>query len=163
MSSTEARTFARALYETLLGNTLTQLRAASTKLNGAAEAGTVADRIATALPAESLPEVRNFLAVLASENALDQLPAIISAFEQYTHDSLQEVLTGDVTSAQALSAVQQGRIGGELRERYGKQLELEFKVDPSLIGGLIIRVGDQVLDNSLRSRLSVVQRSMLGN
>ena len=46
-------------------------------------------------------------------------------------------------------------------ERYGDRLELRFQVDPTLIGGLIIRVGDQVLDNSLRTRLSSIQRNML--
>jgi F-type H+-transporting ATPase subunit delta len=38
---------------------------------------------------------------------------------------------------------------------------VRFRVDPSLIGGLIIRIGDQVLDNSLRTRLSAIQRNML--
>ena len=70
-------------------------------------------------------------------------------------------LTGEVISAIELSESQQAKIVGELRGRYGERLELRFATDPSLIGGLIIRVGDQVLDNSLRTRLSAIQRNML--
>jgi F-type H+-transporting ATPase subunit delta len=58
---------------------------------------------------------------------------------------------------------QRAKIASELRERYGDGLELRFSVDPSLIGGLIIRIGDQVLDNSLRARLSAIQRNMLAS
>jgi len=48
-----------------------------------------------------------------------------------------------------------------LRGKYGEGLTVHFDVDASLIGGLIVRVGDQVLDNSLRTRLSAVKNSML--
>jgi F-type H+-transporting ATPase subunit delta len=49
-----------------------------------------------------------------------------------------------------------------LQQRYPQaELDVKFSVDESLIGGLVIRVGDQVLDNSLRSRLGAIQRNML--
>ena len=62
-----------------------------------------------------------------------------------------------------LTEAQQATITGDLRSRYGADLKVSFGVDQSLIGGLIIRVGDQVLDNSLRTRLSAVQRNMLAS
>ena len=106
--------------------------------------------------------MRNFLLTLAQEGALDRLPEIVRSFERYSQAGAQK-LSGEVISAVALDDAQQKRITEELRARYGDQLELRFSVDPSLIGGLIIRIGDQVLDNSLRTRLSAIQRSMLAS
>ncbi|MBC8077218.1 MAG: ATP synthase F1 subunit delta [Chloroflexales bacterium] len=160
MSSPEARTFARALYETLLGNTIAQLRGASEKLASNAD-GAAPERIAAALPQNAPPELRNFLAVLAREGALEQLPAIVMALEEYAPRADRRPISGEITSAQPLSPEQRQRITADLTQRYGQQLELVFKEDTSLIGGLIIRVGDQVLDTSLRTRLSAVQRSMM--
>jgi F-type H+-transporting ATPase subunit delta len=122
----------------------------------------VAARIDAALPAETPREARNFLLALAREGALDRLPAIVKAFERYSQGETRR-LDGEVISAVALGEAQRAKIAGELRERYGDGLELRFSVDPSLIGGLIIRIGDQVLDNSLRTRLSAIQRNMLAS
>lgn len=159
MSTPDARTFARAIYETLLGNTISQLRSAADKL--AANTDKAApERIAAALPAGAPPELRNFLAVLAREGALDQLPAVVSALEEYAPRADRRPISGEITSAQTLTPEQRQRITADLAQRYGQQLELSFKEDASLIGGLIIRVGDQVLDTSLRTRLSAIQRSM---
>lgn len=160
MSSTEARTYARALYETLVANAVAQLRQAETKLGG----GTVtADRIAAAVPEGAGSEIRNFLAVLASEGATSQLASIIDALEAYIIRGGPQTIDAEVTSAVELSASQQERIQSDLRQRYGEQLATTFNVDSEIIGGLIIRVGDQVLDNSLRTRLSAVQRNMLAS
>jgi F-type H+-transporting ATPase subunit delta len=155
--------FARALYESLVGGALKTLRAAAARLEGAGDAGPDLEaRITAALPPDAPREVRNFLMVLASEGTLDRLPAIIQAFEGYSQSEAR-VLTSEVTSAVPLSETQQAHIIDDLRQRYGDRLEVRFSVDPSLIGGLIIRVGDQVLDNSLRARLSAVQRNMLAS
>lgn len=159
MSTTEARTFARALYETLIGNAVTQLHAIASRMDGAQSATSI-DRIVAGLPQGAGPEVRNFLAVLASEGDLGQLPEIVTELEAYIKSSVPQVLDGAVTSAVELSTDQQKHITSELQQRYGDQLTVTFKTDQSIIGGLIIRIGDQVLDNSLRTRLSVVQRSM---
>ena len=163
MSTSEAQVFARALYDSLVGGTLQALRAAAAKLEGANGTGPELEgRIAAALPPEAPREARNFLLTLAREDALDRLPAIVQAFERYSQGETR-VLNSEVISAVALDEAQQARITSELRERYGDRLEVRFTVDPSLIGGLIIRVGDQVLDNSLRTRLSAVQRNMLAS
>lgn len=161
MSTAEAQVFARALYDALVGGALQALRTAATALEGVS--GTDSDveaRIASALPSDAPREVRNFLLTLVREGALDRLSAIVQAFERYSQTDARPLLS-EVTSAVELSEAQQKHISDELRQRYGDRLELRFVVDPSLIGGLIIRVGDQVLDNSLRTRLSSIQRNML--
>ncbi len=163
MSTSEAKIYARALYDSLVGGTLQALHAAAAKLEGASGNGPdLEGRIAEVLPRDAPREARNFLLTLAREGALDRLPEIIQAFEGYSQGETR-VLNSEVTSAVPLSEQQQAHIISELRERYGDRLEVRFGVDPSLIGGLIIRVGDQVLDNSLRARISAVQRNMLAS
>jgi F-type H+-transporting ATPase subunit delta len=163
VSTSEAQVFARALSDSLVGGALQTLRTAAAKLEGVSGAGPELEgRITLALPPDAPREARNFLLTLAREGALDRLPDIVHAFERYSRGEAQ-ALTSEVSSAVALDDAQQARITQELRTRYGDRLEVRFNVDPSLIGGLIIRVGDQVLDNSLRARLSAVQRNMLAS
>ncbi len=76
-------------------------------------------------------------------------------------ESGSERLSGEITSAVPLNQQQKERIASELRQRYGSRLDLHFTEDETLIGGLIIRIGDQVLDTSLRTRLGAIQRSMM--
>lgn len=161
MSTSESQVIARALYDALIGGALQSLRAAAAKMEPTN--GTGADfesRVLAGLPADAPREVRNFLIALAREGAIEQLPGVVQAFEHYSRGE-QQALTGEVISAFKLDEAQRTRITHELRQRYGDRLELRFQEDPSLIGGLIIRVGDRVLDNSLRTRLSAIQRNML--
>ena len=99
---------------------------------------------------------------MAREGVLDRLPSVVQAFEQFGQSNARS-MSGEVVSAVELSEAQRATILNDLRSRYGQQLDLRFGVDSSLIGGLIIRVGDQVLDNSLRARLSAIQRNMLAS
>ena len=62
-----------------------------------------------------------------------------------------------------LETAQRQTIESDLAQRYGAGISVSYQVDPTLIGGLILRVGDQVLDNSLRTRLSAIQRNMLSS
>jgi F-type H+-transporting ATPase subunit delta len=163
VSTSESQVYARALYDALVGGALKSLQAASARLNASqADSKAVEQQIATALPADAPREVRNFLLAMAHEDKLDQLPGVIQAFESYMQREARP-LSGEIISAVALTDAQRAKVTSDLRARYGERLELRFSVDPSLIGGLIIRVGDQVLDNSLRARLSAVQRNMLAS
>jgi F-type H+-transporting ATPase subunit delta len=120
----------------------------------------LAQRISAALPADALPQVRNFLLGLAKEGLLDQVGDVADAFGRLTTSTSVEAVEAVITSAVALSADQQAAIIADLRTRYG-DLNATFAVEASLIGGLVIRIGDRVLDNSLRTRLSAIQRNML--
>jgi F-type H+-transporting ATPase subunit delta len=159
VSTPDAQVFARALYDALIGGALRSLREAAGRLESV-PGNSPEERVAMALPADAPREVRNFLQALAHEDALDRLPVIVRFFERYSQGEAQ-ALNGEVISAVELDEEQKNRIVDELRGRYGERLNLRFSVDASLIGGLIIRIGDQVLDNSLRTRLSAIQRNML--
>ena len=163
MSTSESQVYARALYDALIGGTQQALKAAAKRLEGVqGDAATLEQQSIAALPADAPREARNVLVTLAREGKLDLLPAVIQSFDQYALSSARP-LSGEVISAIELNDQQRAKIIRDLHARYGERLEVRFGVDPSLIGGLIIRIGDQVLDNSLRARLSAVQRNMLAS
>ncbi|KFU81286.1 ATP synthase F1 subcomplex delta subunit [Amycolatopsis lurida] len=67
-----------------------------------------------------------------------------------------------VTSASALSGEQQARLSEKLNALYGRQLALHVEVDPSLGGGLVVRVGDEVIDGSTAGRIDALRRRLAG-
>ncbi len=161
MSSSDAREAARALYDALVGGALQTLKAAAPQLQAiSGEGPDLQARVLATLPPDAPPIVGRFVVGLAGSGMLSQLPAVVREFERYAQASGATRLTGEVVSAEELTDAQRSRITAELRGRDGAQLQLSFKVDETLIGGLIIRVGDQVLDNSLRTRLGAIQRNM---
>lgn len=159
MSTSEAQVIARALYDSLMNSTLQALKSAAGTLHGSAGAD-VEQRITAALPADAPRQLQNLLLALAKEGTLDRLPNVARAFEGYLQESEEQAGSAEITSAESLSETQQSHITDELRARYGRKLDVRFVTDPSIIGGLVIRIGDQVLDNSLRARLSAIQRNM---
>ena len=66
-----------------------------------------------------------------------------------------------MTSADPLHDSAVAEIKTRLIKKLGKQVELEVKIDRSLIGGMILRVGDQVIDGSLKGKLEALERSLL--
>jgi F-type H+-transporting ATPase subunit delta len=163
VSTSESQVYARALYDVLIGGAQQALKTVAKRLEGAqGDSAALEQQVSAALPPDTSREVRNVLLTLAREGKLDLLPAMVESFGQYGQSNARP-LTGEVISAVELDEQQRAKILGDLRARYGERLDLRFSFDPSLIGGLIIRVGDQVLDNSLRARLSAVQRNMLAS
>lgn len=147
----DARALAAPLVEALLTTAAEQIRTAAPRI-----AGLSASEAAAVLPADLLPQVRNFLLTMVKEGLTGELNAVAAALPGYLETGSRTV-DASVTSAIELSAEQKERITRELQQRYG-DVHVTYHVDPTLIGGLIIRVGDQVLDNSLRARLSAIQR-----
>lgn len=98
-------------------------------------------------------------AALKAEGREDMLADILAELVALAHGNAPT--TADVTSAVDLSAEQRAKIEGELRGRYGATLDITYNVDPAVLGGLIVRVGDKVLDTTVRQRLNAVQRNMM--
>jgi F-type H+-transporting ATPase subunit delta len=69
-------------------------------------------------------------------------------------------LTAKVSSAVALTGDEQSALGEKLDARFGQPLELRFDVDPSLLGGVKVRVGDQVIDGSVKGKLEALAQSL---
>jgi len=68
----------------------------------------------------------------------------------------------DVASAHALTPEQMQQLSDTLRTTIGKNVQINTRVDPSLLGGLIVKVGSKMIDNSLRTKLSNLKVAMKG-
>ncbi|MGP7794631.1 F0F1 ATP synthase subunit delta [Sphingomonas sp. CLY1604] len=104
---------------------------------------------------------RNFLGVLAENRRLGQLPAIIRAFRQLAARHRGET-TAEVASAHPLTDDQVTELKQQLRQRVGRDVSVDLTVDPSLLGGLVVRIGSQMIDSSIRTRLNALASAMKG-
>ncbi|HWU94071.1 MAG TPA: F0F1 ATP synthase subunit delta [Sphingomonas sp.] len=103
----------------------------------------------------------NFLGVLAENRRLGQLPAVIRSFRQLAAAHRGET-TALVTSAHPLSADQVSALKQQLRTRIGREVAIDLSVDPSLLGGLVVKIGSQMIDSSIKTRLNSLAHAMKG-
>jgi F-type H+-transporting ATPase subunit delta len=104
---------------------------------------------------------RRFVLVVAQNRRLFALSSMINGYLAELARRRGEI-KAEVTSARPLSAAQLQALEETLREILGGKAEVGVTVDPSLIGGLIVKVGSQMIDNSLRSKLQRLQLAMKG-
>ena len=107
------------------------------------------------------PMTRNFLGVLAANRRLAALPEMVRAFASIAAATRGEV-TAEVTSAHPLSATQLKALETKLKAREGKEVKVKASVDPALLGGLVVRIGSQQIDSSIRTRLNSLANAMKG-
>jgi len=104
---------------------------------------------------------QNFLGVLAGNRRLTALPDVVRAFATIAAAARGEV-NAEVTSAHPLSADQLKALEAKLKAREGKDVKLKTKVDPEILGGLVVRIGSQQIDSSIRTRLNTLAQAMKG-
>jgi F-type H+-transporting ATPase subunit delta len=107
------------------------------------------------------PLVRNILGLMAKNRRLFVLPQVIAAYLTELAMRRGEVMA-HVTSAQALSEAQRLSLDERLRRAVGGKVAIELRVDPSLLGGLIVKLGSRMVDASLSSKLHRLQLAMKG-
>jgi F-type H+-transporting ATPase subunit delta len=165
--STIARPYAKAAFRQAQASS--QLDRWSTLLDRAA-AGVADSRVAslignprvtpaqladlvTSVAGENLNEQEsNFLRVLADNRRLRILPDIARLF-QAMKDDAEGTVDVSVTSAAVMQDSERERIAAALAKRFGRKVRVHTQVDPSLIGGAVVRAGDLVIDGSIKSRL----------
>jgi F-type H+-transporting ATPase subunit delta len=106
------------------------------------------------------PIVHNFALLLVERGRINTLPMIARAYQELTDAQLGRV-RATVISAKPLDTTTEADILRALERRTGKKVLMKSEVDPSLIGGVVARVGDLVLDGSLRTRLASVGSRIL--
>jgi F-type H+-transporting ATPase subunit delta len=106
------------------------------------------------------PVTRNTIGLLAARHRLVLLPHVARALGRLS-DERSGVARALVTSAAPLPAGFLERLSAELSRTAGKKVVVEHEIDPSLIGGIITRIGDRVIDGSVKSRLSALRRGLL--
>lgn len=103
--------------------------------------------------------VANFVSLVAKNGRLFALPAMINQFKALAAEDRGEV-HAEVTSAQPLSKAHQDSLAAALKKKIGKDVTLEQHVDADLIGGLIVKVGSQMIDSSLKTKLTAMKIAM---
>lgn len=104
---------------------------------------------------------RKFLGVLAQGRRLSQLSAAIRAFETLLSNHKGES-RAEVVSAHPLAKTQVTALEKALRTRVGRDVAVDLKVDPSILGGLVVKIGSQMIDSSIRTRLNTLAQAMKG-
>ncbi|EDL48558.1 F0F1 ATP synthase subunit delta [Erythrobacter sp. SD-21] len=102
---------------------------------------------------------QKFLGTLAQNRRLGQLPGIIRAFRAIAAAQRGEV-AAEVTSAHALTDAQLADLKTKLTAREGRTVKLSTKVDPELLGGLVVTIGSKRIDGSIRTRLNSLSQAM---
>jgi len=103
----------------------------------------------------------NFIKLTADNRRLFAIKSMIGAFRSLVAEARGEI-AAEVVSAEKLSAAQLSKLKAELKTSVGSDVELATTVDPSILGGLVVRVGSRMVDNSLRTKLENLKVSMKG-
>ncbi len=109
--------------------------------------------------ANAHPTVANLVKVVARNGRLFALPQIIKSFQALAAAGRGEI-AADVTSAVPLSRLQLSDLARTLKGKIGKTVTLSEHVDPSLIGGLVVKVGSRMIDSSLKTKLTAMKIAM---
>ena len=120
-------------------------------------------RVALALtlaPDDLSPERLNLLKLLALGKRLRELPRVRQAFEAMVAEALGRV-EFDVVVADEPDAEERARIEALVSESCGRDSSVRFTVDPAIIGGIVIRRGDHVIDGSVRRRLEELREQLV--
>jgi F-type H+-transporting ATPase subunit delta len=107
-------------------------------------------------------KVRNFLFVISDHRRMTELKSITEAFEKLIDERLG-FARAEISSAHELSEAQRAALAAELTRLTGKEARLHFSTDPSLIGGVVARVGSTVYDGSIRGQLDRLRIKLAAN
>jgi F-type H+-transporting ATPase subunit delta len=102
--------------------------------------------------ADLRPESANLLRLLTSKERIPLLPEVAEQFGRLVLDHKQ-VQSGEVVSAHPLSDEQQAKLAASLGQALGKTMQLSYRTDGDLVGGLVVRIGNRVYDASVTTQL----------
>ena len=111
----------------------------------------VIEKLAARMGASKI--IRNFLFVVIDHRRSALLPKIIETFEDVVQKR-QGIAEAEIASAVELTAAQKKEMAQKITDMTGKRVETKYAVEPGLLGGAVVRIGDTIYDGSLRSRLN---------
>lgn len=161
--------YAQLLLELATGSWVRGLRLASRRLHDSQIAARLEDpavgadektRLLAPILSDVTQPAASFVRSLVTEGDLNKLDTIVEEFESLVVRRSQYMLA-HVRSAVALTSAESKQLEKNLARRFGKDLEFEYEEDPSLIGGVIVRVGDEVIDGSLAGKLSALRERLV--
>ena len=118
----------------------------------------VIEKIAARLGVSKI--IRNFLFVIADHHRTHILPEIIASFQEVIRQR-QGVAEAEITSAVELGAKQKTELAKTLAQITGKKIETKYSLDPALLGGAVVRIGDTIYDGSVRTRLNELRSRLV--
>lgn len=107
------------------------------------------------------PLTANFLGVLAKNGRKDWLQPVIRAFKRLAADHRGET-TAEVITARPLNDDQVKQLKQQLRARAGRDVAIDATVDPAILGGIVVKLGSQQIDSSIRTKLNRLAKAMKG-
>jgi F-type H+-transporting ATPase subunit delta len=107
------------------------------------------------------PITTNFLGVLAHNRRLSQLGSVIRFFNLLAAAHRGET-TAEVVSARPLNDDQIAALRSNLKGRLGRDVAVDLSIDPTILGGLVVKVGSQMIDGSIRTKLNTLATAMKG-
>ena len=124
--------------------------------------GAQSKAMAAVLKAAGIGELtQKFIGLVAQNRRLFAVPAMIKAFHKKLAERRGE-MTAEVTAARPLTAEQQAAVSEAIKRAVGSKVSIDVKVDPALLGGLIVKVGSRMIDSSLKTKLQKLQLAMKG-
>ncbi len=165
-----SQAYAAAAYQHTTGTWLSELNAVQDKL--AADPALLADldnreldfaqrqaRLDAILPSTARTDVKNFLYTLLREGHLTLLDTVIADLARMVAQRTA-VPVAHVTSAVPLTSDEQEALRQCVQARYGNEVEFDFRVDSSILGGVIVQVGDKVIDGSIAGKLTALHERL---
>lgn len=164
------RAYARAVYETAVGEWLEDLRKIKEHLDRRDLVVALDDPMKPFDEKKALLEgalgpdidrrARNFVYTLVSNSDVNLLDEVIGDYERLLRQGVLELPLAQVTSAVPLLDGEREAIEQSLRRRFGEEAEVSYRVDPAIIGGLTIRVGDRFIDGSIATKLGAMRERL---
>lgn len=113
-----------------------------------------------ALSSKVLPTSLNLALLIVQRGLVDLMPKIATELQQMVLDHKNQAMA-EVTTAAPMDNTQQALVKQALERKTGKSILLQTKVNPDILGGVVARVGDQVIDGSVQQRLQALKRQLL--
>jgi len=163
--------YARAIYELALEGWQAALLAVNTRLENAPDVlaklnntqlpfGERQQTLDALLPNDLSGQARNFFYTLLKEGHLTMLGEIAASLTQLSTQGYG-MQTALVTTAVPLTDAEKQQFRAKLSAKYGDNLALEFAVDEAIIGGVVVQIGDKILDGSIVSKLNAARESLM--
>jgi F-type H+-transporting ATPase subunit delta len=164
-----SQVYAQAVFEKAMANWLTPLKTIAASLARSGEIEKLDDvglpfskkqeLLHSVFPQDATQEVQNFLSLLASKNEVYLLPEIIKEFDRYAERTTASNVA-KITTAVALTASEKQALEAKLRNQFGDQIIFDYVIDPVVIGGVIVRVGDKEIDGSVSGKLAALKEKL---
>ncbi len=171
MMEASPQAYARAVYETAVGEWLEDLHRIKDRLERRNLITALDDPVKSfddkkallddVLGSDIDHQARNFIYTLASNNDVKLLDEIITDYERLLRKGALELPLAQVTTAVPLTDAEREAIEARLRRKFGEEVEVNYQVEPSIIGGVIVRIGDKYIDGSIATKLETMRERLV--